>query len=112
VPIASDSNLTIFPEESLPSNDGFAVLHPDRPWLLGNGRYAMRPDWIAPLWGIAFDPTRPDATPRFVTDRSLPAEDREALWALLWGVAPEERSDTRRSERMPSAAPLPTSPAP
>ncbi len=31
---------------------GYVIAHPHHPHVLGDGRYAMQPDGIAPLWGI------------------------------------------------------------
>lgn len=52
---------------------------------LGDARYATLPTAIAPLWGIALDPTAPDAPPRFVTDRRLSRRDRDRFLAMLLG---------------------------
>lgn len=64
-------------------SQGFAVRHPEHTNLVGDGRYAMLPHRIAPLWGIEFDPSDPEAIPRFVTDRKFTREDRRELWELL-----------------------------
>lgn len=65
---------------------GFAVRHPERPSLVGDGRYAMLPDRIAPLWGIELDASDPEATPRFVTDRRFTRDDRREMLELLFPV--------------------------
>ncbi|MBF0213344.1 MAG: metal-dependent hydrolase [Magnetococcales bacterium] len=61
-------------------SDHFVVAHPERPDWFGDGRYALLPDRIAPLWGITIDARhsdrhapfdnfrawKPDTMPRFL----------------------------------------------
>ena len=65
--------------------DGYAALHPRRPNLVGDARYAMLPNGIEPLWGVTYDPERPDSVVRFVTDRSLTPETRRRFIDMLLG---------------------------
>lgn len=70
-------------------SDGFIALHPERPWVLGDVRYAMLPNAVRPLWGIAMDPAEPDRHVEFRTFRDADAATRHAFWAMLRGRAPD-----------------------
>ena len=67
--------------------DGLAVPYAAGAPGLGDVRYAMLPTLTEPLWGIRFDPARPDATPRWVTSRSLAPELRRRFADMLLGRA-------------------------
>lgn len=54
--------------------------HPQHPEVLGDLRYALRPDAIAPLWGITVDPSKPTDHVNFVTYRRT----RDESWQILW----------------------------
>lgn len=69
-------------------SDDYLVLHPQRPGVIGDLRYAMLPDAIAPLWGIAIDPAAPDRHVEFVTLRDAGPEVRRKFFALLRGATP------------------------
>ena len=56
--------------------------HPQHPEVLGDMRYALRPDAIAPLWGITVDPSKPDAHVKFATFR----RSRDESWQVLWNM--------------------------
>lgn len=64
------------------SNDWLAW-HPQHPQVLGDMRYALRPDAIAPLWGITVDPSRPDAHVNFATFRRTRDDSWQALWKMI-----------------------------
>ncbi len=64
---------------------GLAVLYPDDNRRLGDGRYALLPTAIAPLWGLEFDPERPQAPPRWIETRSLSPAMRRQFFVLLLG---------------------------
>lgn len=70
-------------------SDDYLVLHPQRPEIIGDLRYAMLPNGTAPLWGIAIDPDRPERHVEFVTLRDAGPEVRRAFLAMLCGMAPE-----------------------
>lgn len=61
-------------------SDDWLGWHPQQPQVLGDLRYALRPDAIAPLWGITVDPTKPAAHANFVTFRRT----RDESWPVLW----------------------------
>jgi inner membrane protein len=64
---------------------GHLVRHPERPEVIGDVRYSMRPDGTAPLWGIVVDPARPDRHVEFVTLRPVNAALGRDLLAMLRG---------------------------
>lgn len=65
-------------------SQGYLVRHPDQANVLGDGRYAMLPDSVKPLWGLKFDPKGRQA-PTFVTSRDSSVQVREKFWTMLWG---------------------------
>ena len=69
-------------------SSGHVALHPGDVPVLGDVRYALRPNGIAPLWGIEIDLARPDRHARFVTFRSVDDETRSAFLAMLRGEPP------------------------
>lgn len=66
-------------------SSGHVVLHPGDPAVLGDIRYALRPNGSAPLWGIELDPREPERHARFVTFRQVDDEVRSAFLAMLRG---------------------------
>jgi inner membrane protein len=66
-------------------SEGFLARHPERPEVIGDVRYAMLPDSVRPLWGIAIDPARPDRHVEFLTFRDFTAQDRRRFLAMLRG---------------------------
>ena len=69
-------------------SDDYLVLHPQRPEIIGDLRYAMLPNGTAPLWGIAIDPDHPDRHVEFVTLRNAGPDVRRKFLAMLRGAAP------------------------
>ena len=65
------------------SND-YLVQHPEQPDVLGDIRYAMLPNSDKPLWGIRFDPSRPEQHAEFVTFRVAGDNVWSQLWHMLW----------------------------
>lgn len=65
-------------------SDGFLIADPARPGFVGDGRYALLPTRIAPLWGLEW---AGDGRPVFVTRRELTAEIRSDFVAMLLGQA-------------------------
>ena len=61
------------------------VMHPERPEMLGDARFAMLPTRLRPLWGIV--PTAPNTgyPAQFVTDRSMSGDDRKRFVDMLLG---------------------------
>jgi inner membrane protein len=83
-------------------SEGFLARHPERPYVIGDIRYAMLPDSTEPLWGIAVHAERETEHVEFRTFRELTKEDRQKFFAMLRGVAPE---NLRASAAQPRRAP-------
>lgn len=66
-------------------SDGFLILHPEHPNVIGDGRYSMLPTTHSPLWGIETDTTRTDTHVPFKTYRETDAEMRQAYLDMLLG---------------------------
>jgi len=62
--------------------DGFLIADPARPDFVGDGRYAMLPTRIAPIWGLEWSA---EGAPAFVTFREVTPEIRQAFVAMLLG---------------------------
>jgi inner membrane protein len=67
-------------------SQGYLVRHPDDPGVLGDGRYAMLPTSLKPLWGLRFDQDHPDQAPTFVTFRDSGPTVRQQFSTMLWGA--------------------------
>lgn len=67
-------------------SDGYLVVHPQRPEVVGDIRFAMLPHDTTPLWGIALDPQRRDEHARFLNFRRADASTRALYWAMLRGA--------------------------
>jgi len=65
-------------------SEGFIIRGPERSNLIGDGRYAMLPTSLKPLWGIEFDPDHPDQTVRFETFRETGPEVRRKFMEMLF----------------------------
>jgi inner membrane protein len=63
-------------------SDGFLIADPARPGFVGDGRYALLPTRIAPIWGLEWSA---DGAPAFVTFREVTPEIRQAFIAMLLG---------------------------
>jgi inner membrane protein len=61
--------------------------------FLGDFRYAIDPGGQAPLWGIRFDPDRPEVGVRFDRTSDVGTADRVAFFARLAGRDPPARED-------------------
>ena len=63
---------------------GYLILHPERPNVVGDARYAMLPTSLRPLWGVelAAEPGEPVT---FLTFRDSSKDVREALLTMLLG---------------------------
>ncbi|MBF0147739.1 MAG: metal-dependent hydrolase [Magnetococcales bacterium] len=66
-------------------SDRFMVVHPERSDLFGDGRYALLPHAIAPLWGIVVDPDKPDRPAPFDEFRMWQPDTARTFWAMLLG---------------------------
>jgi inner membrane protein len=61
------------------------VRHSEDPWFIGDGRYALLPHRIDPLWGLALSPTQPNALPIFESRRQMRPQDRQLFMNMLLG---------------------------
>ena len=66
-------------------SDGYLIPHPEYKNVIGDGRYAMLPNSLSPLWGIEIDTTRPNRHASFNTYRDASAEVREQFLDMLLG---------------------------
>lgn len=66
-------------------SEGYLVLHPDKPEVLGDARYSMLPTDLIPLWGIEVDSTRASKHAPFLYFRDAREEIREPFKKMLLG---------------------------
>lgn len=64
---------------------GVLVFHPEYENVIGDGRYAMLPTSVNPLWGIEIDTTRPNQHIYFSPYRDAGPEVRKAFKNMLLG---------------------------
>lgn len=64
-------------------SDGFLVRDPRHPDVVGDIRYALLPDGVAPLWGIAIDAAQPQRPVELRFFRDLDRAGRERFLAML-----------------------------
>jgi len=64
-------------------SDGFLVLHPDEPGVIGDARYSMLPTSLIPLWGIRLSEENTDRHVGFEYFRDASKENRNALKNML-----------------------------
>ena len=67
-------------------SDGYLVIHPDYPNVLGDLRYSLLPNGIKPLWGVEIDI---DSEEEHVSmsdyDRKVTGDNLRAFWHMLSG---------------------------
>ncbi|NGZ26288.1 MAG: metal-dependent hydrolase [Magnetococcales bacterium] len=63
----------------------FLVVHPQHGNVLGDGRYALLPHQISPLWGIVVDPAKPQQHAPFATLRPWDKSTLAVFMAMLVG---------------------------
>ena len=66
-------------------SEGLLVKHPDHRNVLGDGRYAMLPTSVKPLWGISIDTTAPGRHVRFDSYREMIEQDRDRFLEMVMG---------------------------
>lgn len=66
-------------------SDGILIAHPDSNNVIGDGRYAMLPTSIDPLWGIKIDTTNPGQHVEFNTYRDANSKVRSTFKKMLLG---------------------------
>lgn len=64
---------------------GILITHPDSNNVIGDGRYAMLPTSIEPLWGIEVDTVKPNQHVSFNTYRDAGAPVRQIFKDMLFG---------------------------
>lgn len=65
--------------------DSLLVAHPSHPDYIGDLRYAMLPNSIAPLWGLNIRPQPPESGIEWVTDRTFTPAMRGTFIDMLLG---------------------------
>lgn len=60
-------------------------LHPEHANIIGDVRYAIRPDSASPLWGIDVDYQQPDRHAEYRVFRSMSRANRGYFWSMLKG---------------------------
>lgn len=66
-------------------SEGYMVGHPKEPGIIGDGRYAMLPTSLSPLWGVKIDTTNTDQHLPFLYFRDAGEEVRSEFWKMLQG---------------------------
>ena len=64
-------------------SDQWLAWHPQQAQVLGDLRYALRPDAIEPLWGISVNPQQPDQHVDFMTFRHTRRDTWQVLWQMI-----------------------------
>ncbi|MBE0363869.1 inner membrane protein [Pseudoalteromonas ulvae UL12] len=64
-------------------SDGYLIWMPSQVDALGDIRYAMLPQHIAPMWSIVFDSNKPSQAVTVKTDRHLSKQQRDMFLAML-----------------------------
>ncbi len=59
--------------------------HPDQPDVVADLRYSMVPNSALPLWGIRYDPKRPEQHVSFENFRAADPSTRKAFFRMLFG---------------------------
>jgi len=67
----------------------------DGNWFVGDLRYAIDPADQRPLWGVQFDPSRPESRARYTTPRTVTDDNRSAFFDRLLGRDPSIRNNNR-----------------
>jgi inner membrane protein len=67
-------------------SDDWMGVHPHDPLVIGDLRYATRPDLISPLWGIALDPSKPDGHVKLAYFRRADDASWGELWRMITGT--------------------------
>ena len=66
-------------------SNGFLVEDPVNPGVVGDFRYAMIPNAVAPMWGIDVGNRQPNIHMSFLRFTKLSAVDRQEFWRQLMG---------------------------
>ena len=106
IPVFEDSTLTpALPADSRLARDLARFRHFSDGWLaevatpgggmrvIGDVRYSMLPQLMAPMWGITIDPSEPGNPAGWMTFRRLRSRDGHALWRLVRGSHPPANAE-------------------
>lgn len=66
-------------------SNGILITHPDHPTVIGDGRYALLPISVSPLWGIKVDTLRPNQHVEFKTYRKVTPGIKTRFKKMLLG---------------------------
>lgn len=66
-------------------SEGYLIQHPDKNNIIGDGRYAMLPTDMSPLWGIKVDTSQPGKHLPFKTFREVTPAVKDAYLDMLLG---------------------------
>lgn len=66
-------------------SNGVLITHPDHPGVIGDGRYALLPTSVSPLWGIKADTLQPNHHVEFNTYRDVTPKVRTEFKNMLLG---------------------------
>jgi len=66
-------------------SEGILIEHPEDSLLIGDGRYAMLPTSVKPLWGIRLKPKQPESHVVFEEFRSTDPEIVNRFKEMLMG---------------------------
>lgn len=66
-------------------SEGYLVRHPDKPEVIGDGRYSMLPTSVLPLWGVETDTTDTESHLRFLYFRDAGDEVRSGFTNMMLG---------------------------
>ncbi len=66
-------------------SDDWMGVHPEHPGVIGDLRYAKRPDLISPLWGIVLEPAQPAQHVKLIYFRDLSDGTMSQLWQMVVG---------------------------
>jgi len=67
-------------------SQGYLFLHGKSPLVAGDLRYAMFPDSVVPLWGLAIDPSAPDTHAELLNFREISGGAFNRLWRMIRGL--------------------------
>lgn len=70
---------------------GFLIEDPLRPGVIGDFRYSMVPNDVAPLWGIDLGGAKPGEHSEFLRFSTTDAAKRQAMLDQLWGLPAERK---------------------
>ncbi len=66
-------------------SEGYLIRHPEKPHVIGDGRYSMLPTSLIPLWGVETDTTDTDRHLPFLYFRDAGEEVRTKFLDMLLG---------------------------